>query len=85
LLLTPREAASAAATWVPLPAAAGRVAAGWVAAYPPGIPLWIPGERITGTMLEWAAAFQAAGGCLRGLHGGMVWVVAGAGDAGETE
>ncbi len=85
LLLTPREAASAATTWVPLPAAAGRVAAGWVAAYPPGIPLWIPGERITGTMLEWAAAFQAAGGCLRGLHGGMVWVVAGAGDAGETE
>lgn len=76
LLLPPREAVVAAAAWVPLAAAAGRVAAGWVAAYPPGIPLWIPGERITGEMLAWATTFQAAGGCLRGLHGGMVRVMA---------
>ena len=54
----------------------GRVAAGWVAAYPPGIPLWTPGERITGAMVEWALAFRAAGGWLRGLEGDLVRVVA---------
>lgn len=75
-LLPPREAVSAVAARVPLRAAAGRVAAGWVAAYPPGIPLWTPGERITGAMVEWALAFRAAGGWLRGLEGDLVRVVA---------
>jgi lysine decarboxylase len=76
LLLPPREAVCAASIRVPLRAAAGRMAAGWVAAYPPGIPLWIPGEKITGEMVEWALAFQAAGGWLRGLEGDMTRVLA---------
>ena len=75
----------AAATWVPLPAAAGRVAAGWVAAYPPGIPLWIPGERITEAMVEWALTFQAAGGSLRGLKENMIPVMADGRSAKEME
>lgn len=75
LFFTPREAVCASSTSVPLRAAAGRVAAGWVAAYPPGIPLWIPGEKITGVMQEWALRFQAAGGCLRGLERDMARVM----------
>ena len=78
----PREAVAAVSTRVPLRAAAGRVAAGWVAAYPPGIPLWIP-ERITGAMVEWALAFQAAGGCLRGVQD-LTPVVAGGARAGKS-
>lgn len=84
LFLPPREAVAAVSTRVPLRAAAGRVAAGWVAAYPPGIPLWIPGERITGAMVEWALAFQAAGGCLRGVQGDLTPVVAGGARAGKS-
>jgi arginine/lysine/ornithine decarboxylase len=42
-----RKAALAPARWVSLPRAAGRVAAACAGAYPPGIPLVVPGERIS--------------------------------------
>ena len=46
-VLTPREAFFAATEPVPLLQAVGRVAAEEVTFYPPGVPVVVPGERIT--------------------------------------
>lgn len=49
--LTPRQAAMRLAEAVPFPAAAGRIAAEALGVYPPGIPLAVPGERLTPEIL----------------------------------
>lgn len=67
-VFSPREAWQKPSLPVPLGEAAGKIAAGWVAAYPPGIPLWLPGERITKEMTEWISRFQQAGGYVRGVE-----------------
>jgi arginine/lysine/ornithine decarboxylase len=46
---SPREAQFAAQEWVPLEEAIGRISAALVCAYPPGIPLLLPGEWISAT------------------------------------
>ena len=51
-VLTPRQAAMRPAEAVPFPAAAGRIAAEALGVYPPGIPLAVPGERLTPEILE---------------------------------
>jgi arginine decarboxylase len=65
--LKPRAASMAPAQPVPLEQAVGRIAAGWVAPYPPGIPLLTPGEVITGEALAWVDACLAQGGPVRGI------------------
>ncbi len=75
LRLSPRAATQRPAVYLNLAEAAGQIAAGWVGAYPPGIPLWVPGEEITRSMLEWLTAFQAHGGYVRGLQQGKVKVI----------
>jgi len=47
LVLTPREAFLGPQEVIPFEAAAGRIAAEGLAAYPPGIPNVLPGERLT--------------------------------------
>ena len=47
LVLTPREAFLGPQEVIPFDAAAGRIAAEGLAAYPPGIPNVLPGERLT--------------------------------------
>ena len=47
LVMTPREAFLGPQEVIPFDAAAGRVAAEGLAAYPPGIPNVLPGERLT--------------------------------------
>jgi len=74
LAISPRTAVDRPSVYLDLPDAAGRIAAGLVAAYPPGIPLWIPGEEITPAMVEWITAFQQQGGYVRGLKNGQVKV-----------
>jgi arginine decarboxylase len=75
-VLPPRQAALAKTEAVPLEQAAGRVAAAIVALYPPGIPLWVPGECITQPMLEYLQATLRQGGTVRGVSpGGTVTVV----------
>src|SRR5690554_195024 len=74
-VLSPREAFQSRLVNVPLPDAVGKVAAGWVAAYPPGIPLWIPGERITREMTEWVFDFQQAGGYVRGVENSIIQIM----------
>jgi arginine decarboxylase len=60
-VLTPREAFFAADEAVPLSLATGRVAADAITPYPPGIPLVMPGERLTRDVVNLLQALLAAG------------------------
>ncbi|NLG25653.1 MAG: aminotransferase class V-fold PLP-dependent enzyme [Clostridiales bacterium] len=64
------DAMAAAREETPLSAAAGRVAAEYAWAYPPGVPLIAPGERVGGDFVAAAAAMAAAGVALRRTSGG---------------
>ncbi len=61
--------------------ALGSVCAEYVWAYPPGIPLLVPGQRVTRVFLEAADALEAAGGELRrtyeGVAGELVIIIEG--------
>lgn len=63
---TPREAFLAAQEVVGFDAAAGRIAAESLAAYPPGVPNVLPGERLTRETLDYIADSIAHGGLVRG-------------------
>ena len=66
LAMTPREAFLGPQEVVPFAAAAGRVAAEGLAAYPPGIPNVLPGERLTAETLDYIRESVAHGGYVRG-------------------
>jgi len=66
LVMTPREAFLGPQEVIPFDAAAGRVAAEGLAAYPPGIPNVLPGERLTGETLDYIRESVAHGGYVRG-------------------
>jgi lysine decarboxylase len=66
LEMTPREAFLGAQEVVPVEGAIGRIAAESLAAYPPGIPNVLPGERLTTETWEYVQAILAHGGSLRG-------------------
>lgn len=66
LEMTPREAFLGAQEVVPVDRAVGRIAAESLAAYPPGIPNVLPGERLTAETWEYIRAILAHGGTLRG-------------------
>jgi lysine decarboxylase len=66
LVMTPREAFLGPQEVVPTAEAVGRVAAESLAAYPPGIPNVLPGERLTAETLDYIAQTLAQGGSLRG-------------------
>jgi lysine decarboxylase len=66
LAMTPREAFLGPQEVVPFAEAAGRVAAESLAAYPPGIPNVLPGERLTGETLDYIAESVGHGGHVRG-------------------
>ena len=66
LVMTPREAFLGAQEVVPFEEAAGRIAAEGLAAYPPGIPNVLPGERLTAETLSYIRESIAHGGYVRG-------------------
>lgn len=66
LARSPREAFLGPQEVVPVAEAGGRVAAESLAAYPPGIPNVLPGERMTAETLEYVLATLEHGGSLRG-------------------
>jgi arginine decarboxylase len=66
LVMTPREAFLGPQEVIPFDAAAGRVAAEGLAAYPPGIPNVLPGERLTAETLDYIHESLAHGGHVRG-------------------
>lgn len=66
LVMTPREAFLGPQEVVPAEDAVGRVAAESLAAYPPGIPNVLPGERLTVETLDYVRQAIEHGGSLRG-------------------
>ena len=64
--LTPREAFLAPQEVVAFERAEGRIAAESLAAYPPGVPNVLPGERLTRETLDYIADSIAHGGLVRG-------------------
>ena len=66
LAMTPREAFFGPQEVVPAREAVGRVAAESLAAYPPGIPNVLPGERLTAETLDYVQQALDHGGKLRG-------------------
>jgi arginine decarboxylase len=65
-VLSPSQAFHAPQERVPLAHAAGRVSAEMAATYPPGIPVLVPGERLTPALVEHLAAQVNAGGRIVG-------------------
>jgi arginine decarboxylase len=61
-VMTPREAFFAAQEMVPIEEAIGRIAAELICPYPPGIPVLLPGERITAESLGYLQYIQQLGG-----------------------
>jgi arginine decarboxylase len=64
--MTPRDAFLGDAESVGFDAAEGRIAAESLAAYPPGVPNVLPGERLTRETLDYIADSLAHGGQVRG-------------------
>ena len=66
LELAPRDAFLGPQDVVPFAQAEGRIAAESLAAYPPGVPNVLPGERLTGPTIAYIADSLAHGGLVRG-------------------
>lgn len=66
LVMSPREAFLGPQEVIPFDSAAGRVAAEGLAAYPPGIPNVLPGERLSAETLDYIRESVAHGGYVRG-------------------
>jgi arginine/lysine/ornithine decarboxylase len=60
-VLTPREAFFAQTDTVALTDATGLITAEAITPYPPGIPLVMPGERLTGEVIDLLRALREAG------------------------
>ena len=66
LAMAPRDAFLGPQEAVPFARAEGRIAAESLAAYPPGVPNVLPGERLTGPTIEYVQQTLEHGGMLRG-------------------
>lgn len=64
--VTPREAYLGAKQPIPLMQSVGRIAAEVIAPYPPGIPVLVPGERITTPVIEYLLFARKLGHHLQG-------------------
>lgn len=67
LRMNPREAFFSEHEPVPLTKSVGRIAADIVTVYPPGVPLLVPGEEITASVIETLTRFRESGATLDGL------------------
>ena len=66
LEMTPARAHRAPRRPVPIERAVGRIVGEALAPYPPGIPLALPGERLTAEVLEYLVRARAQGASIRG-------------------
>ena len=62
----PREAFLGASDVVAVDDSIGRVSAEAIAGYPPGIPVLLPGERITDDVIDYLRSLKAVGARLHG-------------------
>ena len=76
IVCTPAEAADADRQWMPLTEAVGRIIAEECYAYPPGIPLAVPGERVTDALVAHVQALQNAGVEILGIADEKIAVIA---------
>lgn len=67
-LYTFNEVASLKKEWLPYMRTMGRISANMIIPYPPGIPLLVPGERITVAKLSQLEELLAAGATFQGNH-----------------
>ena len=66
VVIAPREAFLGASEVVAVDDATGRVSAEAIAGYPPGIPVLLPGERITHDVIAYLRSLKAVGARLHG-------------------
>ena len=69
-VLLPREAFFARKKAVPVAMSVGMIAAEPVTFYPPGVPVLLPGERISRSVLEWCLSGKQQGLYLSGPQDG---------------
>ena len=65
-VLTPRDAFFAPTLKVPFKEAVGRISAEIVSPYPPGIPIIVPGEKVTREMVDYLREMHAVGARING-------------------
>jgi arginine decarboxylase len=75
LKMLPAEAFFSRRTSVPLREAVGRLSAGLVTPYPPGIPLLIPGQLLDQRHIDYLQAISAPKVVVQGLFDGEIYVV----------
>jgi arginine/lysine/ornithine decarboxylase len=68
LVMTPRQAFDAQTQVLPVEAAIAQISAELICPYPPGIPVLLPGERITSAAIGYLQQVIAAGGLVTGCH-----------------
>ena len=66
VVTAPREAFLGESESVAVDDSVGRVSAEAIAGYPPGIPVLLPGERITDDVIEYLRSLKAVGARLHG-------------------
>ncbi|MGF1459785.1 MAG: aminotransferase class I/II-fold pyridoxal phosphate-dependent enzyme [Leptolyngbyaceae cyanobacterium] len=66
-VMTPREAFWTSSHVVPLDAAVGQLCQASLCPYPPGIPILLPGERITAEHLDYLLQVRRMGGVVTGI------------------
>ena len=66
VVVAPRDAFLGASEVIAVDASIGRVSAEAIAGYPPGIPVLLPGERITDDVIEYLRSLKAVGARLHG-------------------
>ena len=69
MALSPGDAAGLSGEALPLEASEGRLALDFVWAYPPGIPLLVPGEIIDGALVRHIGALRSAGVSVKSARG----------------
>ena len=67
MVLTPREAWFSPKQAIAIDDAMGQICAEWICPYPPGIPILMPGEKITTDTLDYLKTIWAIGGELSGV------------------
>ncbi len=67
-VMTPREALDKDTGSVPLSEAAGRISGEFVMCYPPGIPILVPGERVTDNIIRYINYAKTRGCTITGTE-----------------
>ena len=71
----PWEVRNAEGTLCPLEQAVGKISLAYLWAYPPGIPLLVPGERVEESLLDTAKCYTQAGIPLHGMQDGYLEIL----------